>query len=663
MKLLFVFGTRPEAVKLAPVLRTLKSEPAIETRVCVTGQHRDLLDQVLDFFSIEPDFDLDLMEADQALNPLVARLVERLDPILAEAKPDRVVVQGDTSSALAAALAAFHRGVPVAHVEAGLRTYRADQPFPEEYNRRAIGLIADLHFAPTRAARDNLVAEQLRGDVFVTGNSGVDALDLVLARLEADAALWWRVDAALPMIEEGRKLVAVTAHRRESFGAPFGEICGALARLAERPDVEILFPLHPNPELRAPAEDALGGLAHVHLLPPLDLPAFVGLMQRAQLILTDSGGVQEEAVALGKPVLVMRDVTERPEGVAAGAAILVGTDAGRILEAAEAQLEAPESHRQSQIYGDGRASERIVAALLGRPVDEFARDWPRIEPLQHIGLAPCAVDGADFLIIGGGIAGLSAAARLARHGRAIVIEAEDGARLSCSGRSVSFSHYGIGNAAVRGLTAHSRPFFEAQPEGFCTSPISRPVPSLYFAAEDALPALAALEADMAAFTDAIRPVGAAEMAALCPVAAAAPVRGLLDPTALKLDADALLQSYARRVRGAGGEVRTGQRIEAIERRDGAWVVDGSASAPVLVNAAGAWADRIAALAGVKPLGLQPRRRTDHRRRSARRHGRRRLAVHPQRGGRFLHAAGGGPDPRLARRRGGGRPLRRRAGRT
>ncbi len=385
MKLLFVFGTRPEAVKLAPILRTLKSEPAIEVRVCVTGQHRDLLDRVLDFFAIEPDFDLDLMAADQALNPLVARLVERLDPVLAEAAPDRVIVQGDTSSALAAALAAFHRGIPVAHVEAGLRTYCADRPFPEEYNRRAIGLIADLHFAPTRAARDNLVAEQLRGDVFVTGNSGMDALDMVLARLEADAALWWRVDAALPIIPEGRKLIAVTAHRRESFGAPFGAICGALARLAERPDVEILFPLHPNPELRPPAEAALGGLDHVHLLPPLDLPCFVGLMQRAHLILTDSGGVQEEAAALGKPVLVMRDVTERPEGVAAGAAILVGTDAERILGAAEAQLDAPASNRPSQIYGDGRASERIVAALLGRPVEEFARDWPRIERLQRMG--------------------------------------------------------------------------------------------------------------------------------------------------------------------------------------------------------------------------------------------------------------------------------------
>ena len=385
MKLLVVFGTRPEAVKLAPLLKALKSEPAIETRVCVTGQHRDLLDPVLDFFSIAPDFDLDLMTPDQALNPLVARLIERLDPVLAQSAPDRVIVQGDTSSALAAALAAHHRGIKVAHVEAGLRTYRADQPFPEELNRRAIGLIADMHFAPTRAAGDNLRAERLAGEIFVTGNSGVDALDLVLDRLESDAALLRRVDAALPAVAEGRKLIAVTAHRRESFGAPFAAICGALARLAARGDVEILFPLHPNPELGAPARSALGGVANVHLLAPLDLPCFVALMQRAHLILTDSGGVQEDAVTLGRHLLVMRDATERPEGIESGAALRVGTDTERIVHAAETLLETPAPGGRSQIYGDGRASERIVGRLLGRPVDEFAPDWPRIEGLRRIG--------------------------------------------------------------------------------------------------------------------------------------------------------------------------------------------------------------------------------------------------------------------------------------
>jgi UDP-N-acetylglucosamine 2-epimerase (non-hydrolysing) len=385
MKLLVVFGTRPEAVKLAPILRMLRSEPAVETLVCVTGQHRDLIDPVLDFFAIVPDFDLDLMTPDQALNPLAARLIEGLDPVFARAAPDRVLVQGDTTTAFAAALAAFHRNTPVAHVEAGLRTYRPALPFPEEFNRRAIGLVADLHFAPTRAAGENLLAERLQGEVFVTGNSGVDALDLVLDRLERDAALFWRVEAALPAFPEGRKIIAVTAHRRESFGAPFEAICGALAQLAGRGDVEILFPLHPNPELAAPARAALGGLPNVHLLPPLDLPCFVAMMQRAHLILTDSGGVQEEAVTLGKPLLVLRDATERPEGVEAGAALRVGTDPERIVHAAETLIEAQAAGQRSQLYGDGRASERIVDALLGRPVAEFARDWPRIEGVRRIG--------------------------------------------------------------------------------------------------------------------------------------------------------------------------------------------------------------------------------------------------------------------------------------
>jgi len=385
MKFLAVFGTRPEAVKLAPVISTLKAEAGIETLVCVTGQHRHLLGDALDFFGISPDYDLQAMEAQQALNPLLARLVERLDPILAEAAPDRVIVQGDTSSALAAALAAFHRGIPVAHVEAGLRTYRAAAPFPEEINRRAIALIADLHLAPTRGARDNLLGERLRGEVFVTGNSGIDALDCVLARLEGDDALSQRADAALPQLPAECKLILATAHRRENLGERLEEICATLIRLVHRPGVEILFPLHPNPALRAAAEQALAGRPHIHLLPPLDLAAFVRAMQRSALILTDSGGVQEEAVTLGKPVLVMRDVTERPEGVEAGAALRVGTDPERILHAAEAQLAVPPSGGRSQLYGDGRAAERIVNALLGRPVEEFARDWPRIEGLRRSG--------------------------------------------------------------------------------------------------------------------------------------------------------------------------------------------------------------------------------------------------------------------------------------
>ena len=386
MKFLAVLGTRPEAVKLAPVLKTLQAESGVQIHICLTGQHRHLTRPVLDFFSLHADFDLEVMAPQQALNPLMARLLERLDPLLARIAPDRVIVQGDTTTAMAATLAAFHRQLPVAHVEAGLRTYRSASPWPEEYNRRAIGLIADLHFAPTRGARDNLASERLNGEVFLTGNSGIDALDMVLSRLAGEPTLAASVEAALPPRVDERHEVLVTAHRRESFGAPFQAICAALAELAKRADVEILFPLHPNPRLRAAAEQVLGGRARIRLLPPLDLPCFVRLMQRARLILTDSGGVQEEAVALGKNVLVLRDATERPEGVEAGAALRVGTDPDRILHAAEAQLgAAPPKETRSHIYGDGRAAERIVAGLMNRAVEEFARDWPRIEGLRRIG--------------------------------------------------------------------------------------------------------------------------------------------------------------------------------------------------------------------------------------------------------------------------------------
>lgn len=386
MKFLAIFGTRPEAIKLAPILMTLQRESTVEVRICVTGQHRDLTRPILEFFSLRSDFDLAVMAPQQALNPLTARLIERLDPVLVKTAPDRVIVQGDTSTAMAASLAAFHRRIPVAHVEAGLRTYRNGTPWPEEYNRRAIGLIADLHFAPTRGARDNLAGERLGGEVHVTGNSGIDALDMVLDRLEREPVLAAGVEAALPPRVDERKEVLVTAHRRESFGPPFQAICEALAGLAAREDVEILFPLHPNPRLRSAAEQALRGRPRIRLLPPLDLPCFVRLMQRARLILTDSGGVQEEAVALGRPVHVLRDATERPEGVEAGAALRVGTDPARILHAAEGVLDAaPAPVLRSQLYGDGRAAERIVAGLMGREVEQFARDWPRIEGLRRIG--------------------------------------------------------------------------------------------------------------------------------------------------------------------------------------------------------------------------------------------------------------------------------------
>lgn len=351
MKLLTIVGTRPEAVKLAPILLALDGEPGVVSQVCMTGQHRELLDPVLDFFCIAPDFELEVMRHAQGLNGLAARLIERLDPILAGVRPDRVIVQGDTTSAFAAALAAFHLGIPVAHVEAGLRTHCPAAPFPEEANRRAIALLADLHFAPSQTAKANLAAEHPHGDVHVTGNSGIDALRLVLGQIGPP-----------PPADAARKLILVTCHRRESFGAPFAAICAALERLAARADVEIAFPRHPNPAIGAAPP-------HAQALPPLALPDFVRLMRRADLILTDSGGVQEEAAALGTPAVILRDATERPEG----GAMLAGTDPDRIVAAAEAWLDGTlPPPTPSDAYGDGFAAARIVNGLLGRTVDEFA---------------------------------------------------------------------------------------------------------------------------------------------------------------------------------------------------------------------------------------------------------------------------------------------------
>jgi UDP-N-acetylglucosamine 2-epimerase (non-hydrolysing) len=369
MKLLSIFGTRPEAVKIAPILLALDFELFVESTVCVTGQHRDLLDPVLDYFSVVPNFDLGAMKPGQSLNALLARLIAGIDAVLDEVRPDRVLVQGDTTSALAGAWSAFQRGIPVAHVEAGLRTYCMTAPFPEEVNRRAIALMSDLHFAPTPGAKANLMAERLKGEVFVTGNTGIDALKLVLARLGEEE----------PAAGPGRKTVLVTCHRRESFGLPFASICTALERLGGRGDVDILFPSHPNPALDA----AAGGLRN---LPPQSFPDFVRLMRRADLILTDSGGIQEEAASLGRPVVVLREGTERPEGVAAGAVILAGSDPDRIVRAAEDVLDrGVRPGGPSEIYGDGHAARRIVDALLGRTVEEFAPVIPARDRMPQFG--------------------------------------------------------------------------------------------------------------------------------------------------------------------------------------------------------------------------------------------------------------------------------------
>ena len=374
MNLLAIIGTRPEAIKMAPLLLGLREERGLVVRLCLSGQHRELIEPVLRLFGLEPDLDLALMIPGQSLNAFAGRAIERLDAVLADAAPDRLLVHGDTTTAFAAATAAFHRGVPVAHVEAGLRTHDLSRPFPEEMNRRAVDLIADLLFAPTERARRNLEAERVRGAVHVTGNTAVDAIHLAREML-ADDAVRAAADAALPGLEPGRRLVLVTGHRRESFGEGLRSVCAALRRLAGRGDVEIVYPVHLNPGVRGPVEEMLAHCPHIRVVAPLDFLPMVRLMQRADLILTDSGGIQEEAPSLGTPVLVTRAVTERPEAVEAGRARLVGTDAGAIVAAVSELLDDGQARAGfrpgANPYGDGEASARIVSALLGRPFDEF----------------------------------------------------------------------------------------------------------------------------------------------------------------------------------------------------------------------------------------------------------------------------------------------------
>jgi UDP-N-acetylglucosamine 2-epimerase (non-hydrolysing) len=359
-KVLFIFGTRPEAIKLCPLIEAVRRRSSeFQARVCVTGQHRSLLDQVLDVFAVRPDYDLDVMKTGQTLLESSSRMLAALEPVLVAEKPDLVVVQGDTTSTLCGALAAFFRRVPSAHVEAGLRTGDLSSPFPEEANRALTGRLTDLHFAATSQAADNLRREGIAPDrIFITGNTGIDALLWVAGRLEKGELAG--VEAPAP----GRKRIVVTAHRRESFGSGFERICDALTRLAQRPDVEIVYPAHPNPSVQEPVRRRLGGLRNVTLLEPLSYVAFVDLMRTSFLLLTDSGGVQEEGPSLGKPVLVMRDKTERPEAVAAGTAVLVGSDSDRIVAEAERLLNDPSPYaamsRVHNPYGDGRAAARIV---------------------------------------------------------------------------------------------------------------------------------------------------------------------------------------------------------------------------------------------------------------------------------------------------------------
>lgn len=371
MKFLTVFGTRPEGIKLAPLCRRLAQTPGIESRVCVTGQHRQMLDPVLELFAVKADYDLNIMKAGQTLTHVTSAVISGLEPILAEYKPDRVIVQGDTTTTFATSLAAYYARIPVAHVEAGLRTHNIYAPFPEEVNRRLTGAIADVHFAPTSGARQNLLDENVpAAAIEVTGNTGIDALFQIRDRALSDSDFRHRMETGLPEIPPQKKLVLVTGHRRENFGEGFERICHALAKIARRPDVEIVYPVHLNPNVQKPVREILADIPNVHLIAPLDYAPFVVMMSRAYLIITDSGGVQEEAPSLGKPVLVMRDTTERPEAVEAGTVILVGTDEGRIVDASAEILDGgplfTKMSRAHNPYGDGHACERIVDRLLRR---------------------------------------------------------------------------------------------------------------------------------------------------------------------------------------------------------------------------------------------------------------------------------------------------------
>lgn len=368
LKVMVVFGTRPEAIKMAPVVHAVQAHPALEAQVVVTAQHRQMLDQVLEVFDIQPDADLNLMQQGQTLPDLTSRIVTGMTPVLQRFQPDLVLVHGDTSTTLATSLAAFYQRVPIGHVEAGLRTGNMHAPWPEEMNRRLTAPLCTLHFAPTPRSRENLEGEGIQKDsIHVTGNTVIDALLEVDARLRTDATLRAQMEARFPFLDPGKKLLLVTGHRRENFGGGFERICRAIARLAQRPDLQVVYPVHLNPNVQEPVKRHLAGHANVHLVEPQDYLPFVFLMQRSHLILTDSGGVQEEAPSLGKPVLVMRDTTERPEAVDAGTVLLVGTDENRIAEGVASLLDDAAAYARMSAahnpYGDGLAGKRIAGII------------------------------------------------------------------------------------------------------------------------------------------------------------------------------------------------------------------------------------------------------------------------------------------------------------
>jgi UDP-N-acetylglucosamine 2-epimerase (non-hydrolysing) len=370
IKIMIVFGTRPEAIKMAPVIRELNNNSdKYQICICVTAQHRQMLDQVLELFDIHPDYDLNIMKPGQDLFDITSNVLQGLKSVLQSEQPDIVLVHGDTTTTFAASLAAYYEKIPVGHVEAGLRTGNIYSPWPEEMNRRLTGSIAATHFAPTDSARKNLLAEGVPGErIHVTGNTVIDALLQVVKRIDQDQELKQSLASQFPFIDPSKKVILVTGHRRENFGQGFEDICHSLHELSQRPDVQIIYPVHLNPNVQEPARRILSNSPSIFLIEPLDYLPFVYLMSQSYLIITDSGGVQEEAPSLGKPVLVMRDTTERPEAVEAGTVKLVGTDKGVIVREAQLLLDDKDEYlRMSKAhnpYGDGKASERIVSTLL-----------------------------------------------------------------------------------------------------------------------------------------------------------------------------------------------------------------------------------------------------------------------------------------------------------
>lgn len=369
-KILFVFGTRPEAIKMAPLVKTLQAHNAFEVKVCVTAQHRQMLDQVLQLFDIQSDFDLNLMRPGQDLSDITSGVLLGLKPVLAQWRPDAVLVHGDTSTTFAASLAAFYQRIPVGHVEAGLRTGNLYSPWPEEANRKLTSMLAQWHFAPTATSRSNLLKEGVpHGAIYVTGNTVIDALLQVREKIVNSQKLRQQFAQDFSFLDPRKRLVLVTGHRRENFGDGFERICQALTRIAKNhADVQVVYPVHLNPQVQEPVRRLLGDIGNIHLIEPLDYLPFVYLMDKSMLILTDSGGIQEEAPSLGKPVLVMRDTTERPEAVEAGTVRLVGTDVEKIASEASTLLTDAQAYQTMAFahnpYGDGQACQRIAQALL-----------------------------------------------------------------------------------------------------------------------------------------------------------------------------------------------------------------------------------------------------------------------------------------------------------